>query len=128
MAILATVVLFAIVATGASSSGTRLTGSWSGYMHRVPGSKAPRHRLRLVVDASERGGSWRISARCRGPLRLKNISNGYHHYVEELAPDATCQGGGIDCLKRAGARLYDTFQSPPGTHYDSDGTLRRVAG
>ena len=128
VAILASLVLVAIMATGASSHSGPLTGTWSGFMRQGSGSTAPRHHLRLVVNASERGGSWRISARCLGSLRLKNISNGYHHYIEVLAPGATCRGGGIDCLKRVGAGLYDTFQSPPGTKYDNDGTLRRVVG
>jgi hypothetical protein len=128
VALLASQVLVAIVATGAYSSGGPLAGHWSGHMNPRPGSKVRGHRLWLFVDASERGGSWRISTSCRGPLRLQNISNGYHHYVEGLAPGATCLGGGIDCIKRIGAGLYDTFQSHAGSEYDSDGTLRRVAG
>jgi hypothetical protein len=127
VALLPIVILLTIVATSASSSRARLTGSWSGYMNRTAGSEVKRHRLWLVVNASERGGSWKISARCHGPLKLKDISNGYHHYVEKLAPGANCLGGGIDCLKRVGAGLYDTFQSHPGTSYNSDGTLHRVA-
>lgn len=119
--------LVAIVAASASSSSPRLTGTWSGYMNPVAKSEAQRHRLRLVVNASETGGSWRVSAHCRGPLKLQSISGGFHHYVEKLAPGARCLGGGVDCLKRAGAGLYDTFTSHPGTPYASDGTLRRVA-
>ncbi len=119
--------VLAVASSNAFSSSPRLTGSWSGSMTPGSGSTAQRHRLRIVVNASERGGSWRISARCQGPLRLKNISNGYHHYVEEVAPGATCLGGGIDCLKRVGGGLYDTFSSRPGTDADSDGTLHRSA-
>ncbi len=128
VAVIAAVVLIAIVTTEAYSSSGSLRGTWTGHMSPNPGSKVRRHQLRLFVNASERGGTWRITARCRGPLKLKNISNGYHHYVEELAPGATCLGGGVDCLKRVGAGLYDTFTSRPGTHYDSEGTFRRVAG
>jgi hypothetical protein len=126
-ALLAVLALVAIVATDAYSRGGPLTGTWIGHMN-PRGGNGRRHQLRLFVNASERGGSWRISARCRGPLKLKNISNGYHHYVERLAPGATCLGGGVDCLKRVGAGLYDTFQSHAGSDYNSDGTLRRAVG
>jgi hypothetical protein len=124
---LAVVTVLAIVAPSAFSSSSRLTGTWSGYMRPVSGATGHRHGLRIVVNASERGGSWRTGARCGGPLRLKDISDGFHHYVEELARGSTCLGGGIDCLERAGPYVYDEFQSHPGTYYDSDGTLSRVA-
>ena len=66
-----------------------------------------------------------ISATCRGPLTLDSISGGYHHYLRKLARGATCAGGDIDCLKRAGANLYDSVTSHLGGEYDSAGTLRR---
>jgi hypothetical protein len=113
--------------TATRTSGP-LTGTWIGNINPGPGSTVRRHGLRIVVDAGERGGSWRINARCGGPLRLQSISGGFHHYREELARGSTCRGGGIDCLKRAGAGLYDLFQAHfTNYNYYSDGTLNRVA-
>lgn len=80
----------------------------------------------VVVNARETGGSWRISARCQGSLALQGISGGYHHYVRMLAAGATCAGGDVDCLKRAGGALYDAVTSHLGGAWDSSGTLRRV--
>jgi hypothetical protein len=80
----------------------------------------------IVVNARETGGSWSLSATCHGPLTLKNISNGYHHYLRKLAPGATCAGGDVDCLKRAGANVYDAVTSHLGSGHDLSGTLRRA--
>ena len=80
----------------------------------------------IVVNARETGGSWRLSATCHGPLTLSSISGGYHHYLRKLAPGATCAGGDVDCLKRAGANLYDAVTSHLGGAHDSSGTLRRA--
>ena len=82
-------------------------------------------RIRIVVNAAETAGSWRISATCRGPLTLDSISGGYHHYLRKLARGSRGAGGDIDCLKRAGAGLYDAVTSHLGGEYDSAGTLRR---
>jgi hypothetical protein len=121
-------VLTTTAVSSASSKGGALTGTWSGYLNRAYGAsnQVKRHRLTIVVNASERGGSWKISNSCRGPLKLQSISGGFHHYTEDLARGATCAGGGVDCLERSGAAVYDEFQSAPGTEYVSDGTLRRV--
>jgi len=128
IALLSIAVVLAVVAASAFSSGGPLTGTWSGYINRAAGGATQRHHLRLVVNASERGGSWRVSASCSGTLRLQSISNGFHHYVEKLARGSTCLGGGVDCLERAGAGLYDEFQPQPGTNYTSATTLTRVKG
>ncbi len=120
--------LVMIATAQASSQGGRLTGSWTGSIERIVGGTGQRRHLMIVVDASERGGSWRVDATCRGQLRLKNISNGYHHYIEVRSRGATCRGGGIDCLKRVGAGVYDEFQPQPATSgYFSSATLHRVA-
>jgi hypothetical protein len=117
---------YASVAAGRPPRNGRLSGTWSGYVAGPPGSQVQRHRIRIVVNARETGGSWRISATCHGPLTLDSISNGYHHYLRRLAPGATCAGGDVDCLKRMGADVYDAVTSHIGGEYDSGGTLRRV--
>jgi hypothetical protein len=127
VAIAAFVVLSATVAFGKTSQGGQLTGTWSGYIAGAPGSGVKRQHIRIVVDARETGGSWKISATCHGLLTLDSISNGYHHYLRKLARGATCTGGDVDCLKRAGARIYDAVTSHRGGEYDSSGTLRRVS-
>jgi len=116
----------AIVAVAKPLDNGRLTGTWSGYIAGQPGSGVTRHHIRVIVNARETGGSWRISATCHGPLTLESISNGYHHYLRKLARGVTCAGGDIDCLKRAGANVYDAVTSHLGGEYDSSGTLRRV--
>jgi hypothetical protein len=122
-------VALAATAAIASSSRDTLTGTWSGSIERGPGGSAHRQHVLIVVDRSERGGSWKVNRSCGGRLRLKDISNGYHHYIEELSAGATCLGGGIDCLKRIGAGLYDEFQPQPATHaYYNSATFHRVVG
>ena len=108
-------------------SGGQLSGTWSGYIAGASGSRVPRLHIRIVVNAKESGGSWRIGATCQGPLELESISNGYHHYLRKLARGATCAGGDVDCLKRVGANLYDAVTSHISGEYDSSGTLRRVS-
>ena len=120
------VAVTAIVAFGKSPHSRRLTGTWAGYIAGKPGSGVKRQHIHIVVNAKQTGGSWKISAACRGPLKLDSISNGYHHYLRNLARGSTCAGGDIDCLKRAGANVYDAITSHKGGEYDSSGTLRRV--
>jgi hypothetical protein len=127
LAIAACVVLSAGVAFGMTSQRGQLTGTWSGYIAGTPGSGVKRQHIRVVVNARETGGSWRISATCYGPLTLESISNGYHHYLRKSARGATCASGDVDCLKRAGANVYDAVTSRRGGEYDSSGTLRRVS-
>ena len=126
LAIAVSVGVSAIVAFGKPSHKAPLTGTWSGYIAGNPGSGVKRRHIRIVVNARETGGSWRISATCDGPLTLDSISNGYHHYLRKLARGATCAGGDVDCLKRVGADVYDAVTSHMGGEYDSSGTLRRV--
>jgi hypothetical protein len=120
---------FAVTSAGALSStnqGGPLTGTWSGFLTGAPGSGLQRQHIRIVVNARQTGGSWRLSASCNGPLTLDSISNGYHHYLRKVARGSTCAGGDIDCLKRAGAGIYDAVTSHRGGEYDLTGTLRRV--
>jgi hypothetical protein len=126
LAIAVSVGVSAIVAVAKPSHSGRLTGTWSGYIAGTPGSGVTRRHIRVVVNARETGGSWRISAACDGPLTLESISNGYHHYLRKLARGATCAGGDVDCLKRVGADVYDAVTSHLGGEYDSSGTLRLV--
>jgi hypothetical protein len=130
LAALATVVIVAAsasVAPGTAAARGPLTGTWSGSIVGNPGSAIKPFRIRIAVNAAETGGSWWISATCHGPLTLDSISGGYHHYLRRLAHGATCAGGDIDCLKRAGANMYDSVTSHRGGEYDSAGTLRRVS-
>jgi hypothetical protein len=116
----------AAVAAGEAARSGPLTGTWSGSIVGNPGSGIKPIDIRIVVNADETAGSWRISATCRGSLTLQSISNGYHHYLRKLAQGAPCAGGDIDCLKRVGANLYDSVTSHRGGEYDSAGTLHRV--
>jgi hypothetical protein len=126
LTVVACVALSVPVAFGKTSRGGRLTGAWSGYILGAPGSGIRRQHMRVVVNARETGGSWKISATCYGALTLESISSGYHHYFRKLAHGATCASGYVDCLKRAGANVYDAVTSPRGGEYDSGGTLRPV--
>lgn len=108
----------------AGNHGEPLTGTWSGVISGQPSN--PAGHIVIVVNARETGGSWRLSATCHGPLTLSSISSGYHHYLRKLAPGATCAGGDIDCLKRAGVNLYDAVTSHLGSAHDVSGTLRRA--
>jgi len=129
VAFLWVVTALAIAAPSAFSSGGALTGTWSGSISRSLSGTGQRRHLEVVINANERGGSWKVSASCRGPLKLQSISDGFHHYLEKLARGSTCLGGGVDCLERAGAELYDEFQPAPTTSgYTSEAILRRVKG
>jgi hypothetical protein len=123
MAALAALV-FVITGAGAAAGTTRIVGRWTGVMKPNSGSHARAHRLTVVVYDGERAGTWSVSARCRGPLRLHDISNGYHHYTEIAASGTNCAGGGVDCLERVGAQVEDEFVSRPGTDQNTTGTLR----
>jgi hypothetical protein len=117
-----------VAATTALASNQRepLAGTWSGVISGQPGSGNQGTHILIVVNARETGGSWRLSATCHGRLTLSSISNGYHHYLRKLAPGATCAGGDVDCLKQAGANLYDAVTSHLGSAHDLSGTLRRA--
>jgi hypothetical protein len=121
-------VVCAVTAVGAlaRTHGGPLTGKWSGYIAGQPGSGVKRQHIIVTVNASETGGSWKLSATCHGPLKLESVSGGYHHYIRKRGRGSTCAGGDVDCLKRAGANVYDAVTSHLGGEYDSSGTLRRV--
>jgi hypothetical protein len=87
---------------------TSIVGTWTGYAPST-GSQASRQRFTVVVDRGERAGTWRIGTRCAGTLRLKNISDGYHHFYRLAGAIAGCAPLGVDCLKRAGAQMEDDF-------------------
>jgi hypothetical protein len=110
----------------ASNHSEPLAGTWAGEIAGQPSSGVRGDRIVIVVNASETGGSWKLSATCHGSLTLDNISSGYHHYLRKLVPGATCASGDVDCLKQVGANLYDAVTSHLGGAYDLSGTLRRV--
>lgn len=111
------------VATAAGTTrGGPLTGTWSGYIAGAGG----RQHIVLVVNAKETGGTWKLGKTCYGPLTIDSISDGYHHFLRHRGHGANCAGGDIDCIKRAGANVYDAVTSRRGGAYDSDGTLRRL--
>lgn len=117
--------LTAVAAVGRTHGGP-LTGTWSGYITGEGNSGVKRHHIVIVVNANETGGSWELSATCRGRLTLDSISNGYHHFLRKPVRGSTCAGGDVDCLKRVRAKVYDAVTSHFGGAYDSSGTLRRV--
>jgi len=123
---LVTAASIAALATGASASSRHagpLAGTWSGY---ISGSHVKRQHIVITVNAGERGGSWKLSNTCYGTETLDSISGGYHHYRRHVAHGASCAGGDIDCLKRAGADVYDAVTSHLGGEYSQGGTLHRV--
>jgi hypothetical protein len=99
-----------------------LSGNWTGFI----GSGGSRQRIAITINARETGGSWKLGAGCYGPLTLDSISDGYHHYRRHVASGAICTGGDVDCLKRAGAGLYDAVTSHLGGSWDTSGTLKRA--
>jgi hypothetical protein len=99
-----------------------LSGNWSGYI----GSGSTRQRMQITVNSRETAGTWSISAGCSGTLTLDSISDGYHHFRRHVASGASCAGGDVDCLKRAGADLYDAVTSHLGGSWDTSGTLKRA--
>lgn len=103
-----------------------MVGTWSGYLLPPRGTHAARQRFMVVIDPGERRGTWRTSSTCAGTLRLKDISNGYHHYYRVAGAHPGCVAPGIDCLKRSGAQMVDVFVPNAGGR-DIDGTFRRVA-
>lgn len=112
--------------TRVARHGGPLSGRWTGYISRQTSYGTRRQRITITINARETRGSWRLGARCYGPLTLDSISGGYHHYLRHVAGAASCAGGDIDCLKRAGAALYDAVTSHLGGAWDTSGTLRRV--
>jgi hypothetical protein len=111
---------------GATARGGPLTGTWKGYIAGKSGGEVKRQLILISVNAKETGGSWKLGAKCYGPLTLDSISNGYHHYRRKRGRGVTCPVGDIDCLKRVGANVFDAVTSHRGGEYDTSGTLRRV--
>jgi hypothetical protein len=102
-----------------------IVGTWSGDLTPSKGSDAASQPFVAWVNRSETAGWWRTGPRCGGTLRLKDISDGFHHYYR-LGGDAGCAPPGIDCFKRDGARMMDVFVSSSGKE-NSTGDFRRVA-
>ena len=115
--------------TGGASAAAHagpLSGTWSGYISGGTGYGTLRQHMTITINSAETRGTWRISASCQGVLTLDSISGGYHHYRRHVARGSSCAGGDIDCLKRAGAGLYDAVTSHRGGAWDTSGTLRRA--
>jgi hypothetical protein len=110
--------------TTQSRSGP-LAGTWTGVLSGSVGGKIRRERIRIVVNAHQSAGRWKVSPVCHGSLTLDSVSGGSHHYRRRVASDASCIGGDIDCLWRTGANLYDSVTPRPGG-YARSGTLHRV--
>ena len=110
--------------TRVSRSGV-LTGTWTGTLSGSVGGRIRRERIRIVVDARQSAGRWKVSPTCHGSLTLDSVSGGYHHYRRRVASGASCRGGDIDCLMRDGAKMYDWVTPRPGG-YARHGTLHRV--
>jgi hypothetical protein len=110
----------------AAASPTSIVGSWSGQLKPLGTSRAPRRHFSFVVYRGERNGRWRAGPQCAGTLRLKDISNGYHHYYRVAGKNPGCAAPGVDCLKRAGAQMVDVFVSNSGTK-NTTGDFRRVS-
>lgn len=129
LALLATTVAVAgalvLAGTLDAAPAPSIVGTWSGQLVPPAGSHASRQRFTVVVDRGERAGTWRISSRCAGTLRLDDISNGFHHYYRKAGAHPGCAPLGVDCLKRDGAQMVDWFVSTSGTA-DSNGTFRRT--
>ncbi len=124
-----------VALTGVSAAATRhphahhaapLSGRWSGYISRNTSYGVQRRHITITINARETAGTWSLGARCYGPLTLESISGGYHHYLRHLAAGVTCAGGDVDCLKRAGASIYDAVTSHLGGAWDTSGTLKRM--
>jgi hypothetical protein len=116
----------AIAAYASRGHGGALTGTWSGYIVGDAGSGIGRQHIVITVNRRETGGTWTKDATCHGALTLESISNGYHHFLAHLGRGATCSSGDVDCLKRAGANIYDDVTSHLGGEYDTSGTLKRA--
>jgi hypothetical protein len=109
-----------------AASGISIVGTWSGQLTPSAGSHGARERFVVVVASGERRGTWRISSSCAGTLRLKDISDGYHHYERVAGAHPGCAPPGIDCLKRDAAQMVDVFVSNSGKA-NSTGTFRRIS-
>jgi hypothetical protein len=126
----AAIVVALAVASAVDAAGTvsPLAGHWTGTMHPTSAAGGfSKYKFTIVVNAGGRRGTWRLKASCRGPLVLIGHRHGYARFREGLSPTATCLGGGVDQLKRRGAKLYDSYQSHAGSKFNSTGALHRVS-
>lgn len=129
--LLSAIALLAAGGSGAAAWAARavrpgpLSGTWSG---TIAGRGVKARHIVITVNARQTGGTWKISARCRGALTLDSISNGYHHYRRHGGSGAACPTNDVDCLKRVGANVYDAITPYRSTEYDVSGTLRRLRG
>lgn len=78
------------------------------------GASGSSQRFVVVVDRSEKAGTWQIGPRCAGTLRLKNISDGFHHYYRIAGTNPGCAPPGVDCLERSGSQMVDVFMPNSG--------------
>jgi len=117
--------VFAGVESVSGAPSTSIVGAWIGHVTQSSAGHAVRAQFIVVVDRGERAGTWRIWSRCVGTLRLKDVSNGYHHYYRVRGAGSRCAPAGIDCLKRVGAGMVDEFVSNSGTA-NSTVTFRRI--
>ena len=122
----AAVAVTLIVIGSVSAAPDSIVGTWSGRLAPSRGSHASVRHFTFVVYRGERAGRWRVGPRCAGTLRLKDISNGYHHYYRVAGRNAGCVPAGIDCLKRAGPQMVDVFVSNSGKA-NSTGEFRRLS-
>jgi hypothetical protein len=111
----------AVLLTGsasASASSTSLVGKWKGSLE----SSGYKVRFQVSVNRNQKSGTWRLTSTCGGTLKLKDISDGYHHYYR--LGGRGCSAAGVDCLKRAGSGVLDWFDENTG-NISYVGTLRR---
>jgi hypothetical protein len=114
----------AVVLTGGASaapSAVSLVGKWKGQLE-TPGDRVS---FQVSVNKGQRTGTWRTSSTCSGTLRLKNISDGYHHYYRVAGKNRGCAPPGVDCLKRQGAKVLDWFDES-NSDISYVGTFRRL--
>lgn len=109
-----------LVTTGAAAGPTQIVGKWTGTLKSTSGSAS---RLTVTVAKGELEGTWYVSDTCHGTLKLKDISNGFHHYYRIAVNGASCPAGGVDCLERDGAGVLDEYVNAD--NVETDGVLRR---
>jgi hypothetical protein len=124
LAVLAAAAGIAVAVYFLTRPPTALAGTWSGLMPST-GGQGSSQRFMIVVDRGEQAGTWQIGSSCAGTLRLKNISNGFHHYYRVPGANAKCAPPGVDCLERSGKQMTDVFM--PNSGKDVPYTFSRVA-
>jgi len=117
-------------AWAAAAHGGPLSGAWSGSLTWQTSSGVKHERVRITINKQEMAGTWQVGAVCSGTLTLDSISDGYHHFLRHVAHGSTsiCGAGNVDCLKRAGADLYDAVTAAGGGVWATTATLKPVRG